>query len=84
MEIKDKLLKYRVMETHITLTRSGNYGEARMVLRLLNNGHIKCGLDDDAFRVESKMEKLGCAVRYSRNYNFSTVYLIADKRREWK
>lgn len=84
MKLTDKLLKCRVMETHIALTRSGNYGEARLVLRLLNNGHIKCGLDDDAYRVETKMEKLGCAVRYSRNYNFSTVYLIADKRREWK
>ena len=84
MTIKDKLLRSRVMETHINLIRSGNYGEARLVLRLLNNGHIKCGLDDDAFRVESKMEKLGCAVRYSRNYNFSIVYLTADKKREWK
>ena len=84
MTIKDKMLRYRVMETHVNMIRSGNYGEARLVLRLLNNGYIKCGLDDDAFRVESKMEKLGCAVRYSRNYNFSTVYMIADKRREWK
>lgn len=84
MEIKNKLLKYRVMETHINLIRRGNYGEAKLVLRLLNNGHIRCGLDDDAFRVESMMETLGCAVRYSRNYNFSTVYLTAGKRREWK
>lgn len=84
MTIKDKLLKYRVMETHINLVRRGNYGEARLVLRLLNNGHIKCGLDDDAFRVEGRMEALGCAVRYSRNYNFSTVYLTVGKRREWR
>ena len=84
MEIKNKLLKYRVMETHVNLVRRGNYGEARLVLRLLNNGHIKCGIDDDAFRVETMMETLGCAVRYSRNYNFSTVYLTAGKRREWK
>lgn len=84
MSIEEKMLKYRVMESHIALVRSGNYGEARLVLLLLNRGHIKCGLDDDAFRVESMMEKLGCAVRYSRNYNFSTVYLTADKRRQLK
>lgn len=84
MSVKDKMLRYRVMETHIILVRTGNYGEARLVLRLLNHGSVKLGLDDDAFRVEGRMEALGCAVRYSRNYNYSTVYLVPGNRREWK
>ena len=84
MSIKDNMLKYRVMETHVGLVRHGKYAEARLMLRLLNNGYIRCGLDDTACAVETKLELLGCTVRYSRNYNIATIYMIAGKRREWK
>lgn len=80
MEIKDKLLRYRVMETHINMVKAGKYGEARLVLRLLNYGRVHLGLDDECWAVETALEKLGCVVSYSRNYNRSTVYLYCKRR----
>ena len=84
MKLKDKMLKYRVMESHKTLVQTGNYSEARLVLRLLNNGSVKLRLDDVSWNVECLMEAQGCAVGYSRRFNIATVYLVSGKRREWK
>lgn len=54
-----------LMDAHRTLVKEGKLLEAREILRLLRKGHIKLGLDDVSWNVESLCEELGCKIFYS-------------------
>lgn len=62
--LKDKMLRYRVMEYHRELVRGGQYIAARRVLVLLKDGRISLGLGDVDFSLEIQLEKLGCRIAY--------------------
>ena len=81
MMIRDRLLRYRVMELHTQMIRTGEYHAARKVLRCLNDGYVRLGLDDDSWKVETELEKLGCRMWYSGNGNRATAYCLYDNRR---
>lgn len=63
--LQRKILRYKVMDAHRTLVKEGKLLEAREILRLLRKGHIKLGLDDVSWNVESLCEELGCKIFYS-------------------
>lgn len=69
MNLKDKLIRYRLIERHRELVRGGDFDMqvAKRILHLLNCGEIKLGLDDVAWAVEQEIERVGVHIRYSRN-----------------
>lgn len=75
--LKDKMLKYRVMEFHKELVKSGQYIAARRVLQLLSKGHIALDLGDVDFSLEVKLEKLGCRIAYIGRYYTAHAYMQA-------
>lgn len=76
--LKSKLLRANVMNAYIDFVRSENFIEAWLLFRLLRNGKIRLGLDDTSYAVERILEKIGCRIRYSRNYDIATAYLTPE------
>lgn len=74
MRITDKLIRYKVIELHIRLVKECKYFEARKVLKCLNDGSVKLGLDDISWAVETELEKIGCRIWYAGNGNYSRAY----------
>lgn len=72
--MRDKLLRYRIIEAHAQLVKAGKYQEARLILRMLNEGRISLGLNDTAWAVETLLESLGCYIYYSRTGSTATAY----------
>ena len=64
--LEKKIRRYKMMEKHQELVRSGKYGAAKLVLRLLQTGKVHLGLDDNSWIVERECEKMGCYIYYSR------------------
>lgn len=77
--MKNKLLRYRVIEKHIELVRNGQFEEASGILDFLRNGYITLGLSDASCRIENILEKLGCYVWYERRGLYSKIYLRCAK-----
>ena len=73
--LKDKMLKYRVMEFHKELVKSGQYIAARRVLKFLNRGHVALGLGDIDFFLERELEKLGCRIAYIGRHYTAHAYM---------
>lgn len=73
--LKDKMLKYRVMEFHKELVKRGQYIAARRVLQLLSRGHIALDLGDVDFSLEIQFEKLGCRIAYIGRHYTAHAYL---------
>ena len=63
--LKEKILRYKVMDVHRSLVKEGKLLEARELLRLLRKGHLKLGLDDVSWEVENLCKKLGCKIFYN-------------------
>lgn len=73
--LKRKMLRYKVMEKHIELVRTGKFKQARIIFSLLRNGKVKLGLDDDSYEVEIILENLGCRMSYDRRGYTATAHL---------
>lgn len=73
--LKDKMLRFRVMELHKELVKSGQYMAARKVLRFLSEGQMCLSLGDVDFYLETQMEKLGCRIAYIGRRYTCHVYL---------
>ncbi len=65
--LNKNIRKYKIMEKHIELTKTGNYLAARNLLLLLRNGRVRLGLGDEDWETESCLEDIGCPVSYSRD-----------------
>lgn len=76
--LKDKMLRYKVMEFHKELVRGGQYIAARRVLQLLQEGRIALGLGDVDFSLECRLEKLGCRIAYIGRHYTAHAYLKAE------
>lgn len=74
--LKTKILRVNVMNAYSNSVRSGNFSEAWLLFQLLRNGKVKLGFGDAHYMVERMLEKFGCRITYSRNYNIATAYLI--------
>lgn len=79
--MKDKLLRYRIIEAHAQLVKTGKYHEARLILRMLNEGRINLGLSDTAWAVETLLESLGCYIYSNRTGSTATAYPYTPKTR---
>jgi phage gp36-like protein len=73
--LEKKIRRYKLMDAHRDLTRRGKYGQAKLVLRLLKNGKVRLGLDDDSCAVEIICEGLGCRINYGRGYYSATAII---------
>ena len=65
---EQEMLKYRVIEFHKQLVKSGQYIAAKKVLRFLNKGEIILGMSDIDWMLEKKLDELGCESAVSRRY----------------
>lgn len=78
MKLSLKLKRYKLMEEHRSLVRSGKLLEARRVLHFLSTGYVWLGFDDISWKVEQVLESCGfhisinprsgiasCSVRWS-------------------
>lgn len=68
-KLKQWQRRQTVMEFYPLFCREGKLFEARLLLRLLRNGSITLGLDDESAGVEHLLENLGFKACYGRNYN---------------
>lgn len=73
--LEKKIRRYKLMDVHRDLVRSGKLYEAQLVLRLLRKGKVKLYLSDTDWSVEELCENLGCMVICGRNGYTATVYL---------
>lgn len=73
--LERKIRRYLLMDAHRKMVREGKFIEANTVLYLLRKGKVSLGLGNESFAVESLCEKLGCKIRYSRNFNIAEVRL---------
>jgi len=66
MELKDKLIRYRLMDRHRELVRGSDFDMqvAKRILHLLNRGEIRLGLSDVDWQVEMEIEKVGVHINY--------------------
>lgn len=75
MSLEKKIRRYKLMDIHRELIRTGKFQEARLILKLLRKGSIKLYLSDMDFSVECICEDLGCRINYGRNGYTATVIL---------
>lgn len=73
--LEKKIRRYKMMEKHQELVRSGKLGAARLVLKFLRTGRVHLGLDDDSWIVERACEEMGCYIYYDRLGYSATVHL---------
>ena len=73
--LEKKIRKYKAMDMHREMVRNGQLGAARLLLRLLRNGKVHLGLDDDSWKVEKVCENLGCYIYYDRRGYSATAHL---------
>lgn len=75
--MRNKILRYKLMELHATYVKHGQYEEACVILCLLRHGRVALGLGDVHWTVERDLEELGCAIRYSKQGYRATAYVHA-------
>ena len=68
-ENRENVKRWKAMELYTKLVRAGQLEEARMILRLLRNGHITLWLGDIDWNVQCALESISFPVWYSRNGN---------------
>lgn len=73
--LEKMIRRYKVMDTHRELVKTGKYLEAKYILRLLREGSVTLRLSDLDFEVECICEKLGCSIYYDRRGYYSRVHL---------
>lgn len=73
--MKKKLRKYKLMELHEKLVKTGRYAEAKNILRLLRTGSVVLGLSDVDHSTEKLLESAGCPVSYSY-WGFGATFRI--------
>jgi hypothetical protein len=66
--LEQKIRRYKLMDIHREMIKKGKFLSAKIILKLLRTGYIKLGLSDEEWEIESICEKIGCRIRYSRNY----------------
>ena len=54
--LKEKMMRYKLMDSHMDLVKRGELGAARILLQLLRNGKVTLGLGDDEWNVEELCE----------------------------
>lgn len=66
MSLKDKMIRYYLMERHRKLVRGGalQMEIARKILHLLVSGEILLGLGDVDWAVEQELTEAGVPIRY--------------------
>lgn len=82
MELKKKLIRYRLFDCHRELVKGSaeDMQVARRLLGFLRKGEIRLGLGDVDWRTEQELEKAGVHIRYSgRGY---TAYARIDWKRK--
>ena len=70
MNLKKKIIKYKLMNRHLQLTK-GSINDllvAQKLLHFLNKGEIRLGLNDVDYATEIELENAGVHISYSRNY----------------
>lgn len=72
--MKNKILRYKLMELHTAYVKHGQYEEAHIILCLLRRGRVALGLGDISWAVERALEELGCVISYSRRGYSATAY----------
>lgn len=67
MNLKDKLIRYRLMERHRELVRGSDFDMqvANRILHLLNRGEIRLSLGDVDWQVETELESAGIHIKYN-------------------
>jgi hypothetical protein len=70
-----KIRRYKMMDIHRELIRTGKMQEARKILSLLKNGKVDLWLSDTDWNVEVICEELDCRMRYRSNGNSARAYL---------
>ena len=65
--LKKNIRKYKIIEKHMELTKSGNYIVARNLLWLLRKGYVKLGLGVPDWETEMFLVSIDCPVFYGRN-----------------
>lgn len=68
-ELKDNLIRYRLMNRHLELARgsSTDMQVARGILHLLNRGEIRLSPGDVDWKIEQELDHAGVHIKYSRN-----------------
>ena len=74
-DLKRKMRRYKLMEKHMELVRKGQYGAARVLMKLLKDNRVTLWLDDDSWTVELICEKAGCRIWYEKNGNRAVAHL---------
>lgn len=69
MKLKDKIIRYRLMERHRELVKGSEMDMlvAKRVLHLLIFGEIRLGIDDVDWQVEQELDHAGVHINYHRN-----------------
>ena len=75
--MKNKILRYKLIELHTTYAKHGQYEEARVILCLLRYGRVPLGIGDVDWKVERALEELGCVISYSGRGYCATAYAYA-------
>lgn len=61
-----KIRRYKLIDAHKGLVKTGEYRQAQLVLRMLQEGKVTLRLDDESCAVECLCERLGCPIWYDR------------------
>ena len=71
--LEKKIRRYKLMDAHRELVRTGKLYEAHLVLELLRKGKLKLYLGDADWNVEKLCEDLGCRFGYNNRGYTATV-----------
>lgn len=77
-ENKNHTLKWNVKKLYSAYAKSGQYGEAWLVLHLLRREKVTLLLDDASWNVQCALEDLNCHIWYSSNGNKAIAYLVSE------
>lgn len=76
MDLNKKIRRYKLIDIHRDLIRTGKMEEARKILLLLKNGKLDLWLMRYAgWNVKVICEKLGCRMCYKGDGRFARAYL---------
>lgn len=74
--LEKKIRRYKLMDAHRELVRTGKLYEAYLVLEFLRKGKLKLYLGEADWNVEKLCEDLGCKFGYnSRGIHSNGLYL---------
>ena len=73
--IQKNIRRYKLMEIHMNMVKSGQYDVARLILKLIRQGEIHLGLRNTDFAVEVALENAGVHITYSRGYSSAYAHL---------